>query len=100
MACTNEQIVEACFEQAEKFIPKRWYSKREMIKDERAFSPFAQGKAFSTIKPSPILLRWIRCRLLTIFLGRYGCVGKNLALSELRFVHHWLCAGRRWKAYD
>lgn len=36
--------LEACFEQAEEFIPERWYSRREMIKDERAFSPFAQGK--------------------------------------------------------
>ncbi|KAL8947425.1 MAG: hypothetical protein Q9222_006293 [Ikaeria aurantiellina] len=52
--------LEECFERAGEFIPERWYSKREMVKDERAFSPFAQG--------------------------RYGCVGKNLALSELRFV--------------
>ncbi|KAL8754101.1 MAG: hypothetical protein Q9184_005223 [Pyrenodesmia sp. 2 TL-2023] len=52
--------LEECFERAEEFIPERWYSKRDMIKDGRAFAPFAQG--------------------------RYGCVGKNLALSELRFV--------------
>lgn len=35
--------VEECFERAGDFIPERWYSKREMIKNERAFAPFAQG---------------------------------------------------------
>ncbi|KAL8651746.1 MAG: hypothetical protein Q9210_003077 [Variospora velana] len=52
--------LEECFERAGEFVPERWYSKRDMITNERAFAPFAQG--------------------------RYGCVGKNLALSELRFV--------------
>lgn len=36
-------LVEECFEQAGEFIPERWYSKRDMIKNERAFAPFAQG---------------------------------------------------------
>lgn len=35
--------VEECFEQAGEFIPERWYSKRHLIKNERAFAPFAQG---------------------------------------------------------
>ncbi|KAK5991667.1 Cytochrome P450 monooxygenase notG [Cladobotryum mycophilum] len=51
---------ERCFEQADKFIPERWLSKPGMVKDSRSFVPFAQG--------------------------RYTCVGKSLALSELRVV--------------
>ncbi len=37
------RAVESCFEQAKDFVPERWYSKPEMIKDKRAFAPFAQG---------------------------------------------------------
>jgi len=50
----------SCYEQAQDFIPERWYSKPEMVKDKRAFIPFS--------------------------IGRYNCVGKNLALMELRAV--------------
>ncbi|KAF4629298.1 hypothetical protein G7Y89_g8848 [Cudoniella acicularis] len=50
----------SCFEKPGEFIPERWYSKPEMVKDKRAFAPFAQG--------------------------RYSCVGKNLAMGELRLV--------------
>ena len=36
-------VVESCFEQANDSIPERWYSGPEMIKDKRAFAPFALG---------------------------------------------------------
>jgi cytochrome P450 len=36
--------VESCFEKADEFIPERWYSKPEMVRDKRAFAPFSQGK--------------------------------------------------------
>ncbi|KAL8793202.1 MAG: hypothetical protein Q9195_004232 [Heterodermia aff. obscurata] len=52
--------LESCFERANEFIPERWYSRPEMIKDKIAFAPFA--------------------------LGRYYCIGKNLAYSEMRYV--------------
>lgn len=52
--------LESCFEKVERFIPERWNSSPTMIKDKRAFAPFAQG--------------------------RYSCVGKNLALTELRYI--------------
>ncbi|CZR61640.1 related to pisatin demethylase cytochrome P450 [Phialocephala subalpina] len=42
------------------FIPERWYSKPELIHHKNAFAPFS--------------------------IGRYGCIGKNLALMELRTV--------------
>ena len=51
---------ESCFEKANQFIPERWYSNPSMVKNKRAFAPFSQG--------------------------RYSCVGKNLALAELRYV--------------
>ncbi|KAI9745627.1 MAG: hypothetical protein M1818_001161 [Claussenomyces sp. TS43310] len=52
--------LESCFEQANEFIPERWYSRPEMVKNKNAFAPFARGQ--------------------------YYCIGKNLAYSELRFV--------------
>ena len=45
---------------AESFVPERWYSKSEMIKHKDGFAPFS--------------------------LGPFGCIGKNLALMELRLV--------------
>ncbi|KAF5873339.1 putative benzoate 4-monooxygenase cytochrome protein [Botrytis fragariae] len=43
-----------------KFCPERWYSRPEMILDKRAFAPFG--------------------------VGRTSCVGKNLALTEVRMA--------------
>ena len=52
--------VDKSFARASEFVPERWYSRPEMVADKRAFTPFS--------------------------IGRFACVGKNLALSELRFV--------------
>lgn len=52
--------LESCFQKPLQFIPERWYSQSDLVKDKRAHAPFSQG--------------------------RYACVGKNLALAELRFV--------------
>ena len=52
--------LEICFKQADKFVPERCYSNPEIFKKKKAFVPFSQG--------------------------RYSCVGKNLALAELRYV--------------
>ncbi|PQE04137.1 hypothetical protein CJF31_00003232 [Rutstroemia sp. NJR-2017a BVV2] len=52
---------ERYFVQGEDFIPERWTSERpDMLKDKRAFIPFGYGV--------------------------HGCVGKTLALHELRLV--------------
>ncbi len=74
----TSKSVESCFEQATEFIPERWYSKPEMIKNKNAYAPFALGLPYlhspsfrHTNKNIP---------------GRYSCVGKNLALQELRYV--------------
>ncbi|KAJ5963974.1 uncharacterized protein N7479_003850 [Penicillium vulpinum] len=42
------------------FIPERWYSQPELIKDKRAFAPFG--------------------------VGRTSCVGRHLALAQIRLV--------------
>lgn len=40
------------------FLPERWYSQEEKVKHKDAFAPFSMGP--------------------------FGCIGKNLALMELR----------------
>ena len=49
-----------CFNQPDEFIPERWYSQVHLVKNKDAFVPFS--------------------------IGAYSCVGKNLALMELRHV--------------
>jgi cytochrome P450 len=52
--------VESCFQHASEFIPERWGDKPELILNKAAFAPFSSGV--------------------------YSCVGKQLALMELRGV--------------
>ncbi|KAI8633186.1 cytochrome P450 [Xylariaceae sp. FL1651] len=52
--------LESAYEKPESWIPERWTTRRNMVKDSRAFAPFAHG--------------------------RYNCVGKNLAMIEMRLV--------------
>ncbi|OKO95665.1 Tryprostatin B 6-hydroxylase [Penicillium subrubescens] len=52
--------MESAFEDPLSFIPERWYSRPEMIRDKSAFAPFG--------------------------VGRRVCVGKNLALTQIRLV--------------
>ncbi|KAF2875739.1 cytochrome P450 [Massariosphaeria phaeospora] len=52
--------LEAAFEQPLEFIPERWSTRPELIKDKRAFAPFGSG--------------------------RTSCVGKQLAMIQLRLV--------------
>lgn len=37
-------IVESAYDRPEEFIPERWYSQGELIRDRRAFAPFGVGK--------------------------------------------------------
>lgn len=48
------------FAQPDDFIPERWTSRPKLIRDKNAFFPFS--------------------------LGRYGCIGKQLAYNEMRSV--------------
>ncbi|SMR55222.1 unnamed protein product [Zymoseptoria tritici ST99CH_1E4] len=49
---------ESIYVRAHELIPERWYSQPELIKNRGAYAPFARGS--------------------------WGCIGKNLALMELR----------------
>ncbi|SCN79469.1 related to pisatin demethylase cytochrome P450 [Fusarium fujikuroi] len=51
---------ERLFTHADKFIPERWTTKKELTKDPSLFVPFS--------------------------IGQYSCVGKQLGLMEIRFV--------------
>jgi len=48
------------FAQPDDFIPERWTTRPELVRDKNAFFPFS--------------------------LGRYGCIGKQLAYNEMRNV--------------
>ncbi|KAI0544498.1 benzoate 4-monooxygenase cytochrome P450 [Xylaria curta] len=52
--------LESAYTRPDEFIPERWYSRPELIKDRRAFSPFG--------------------------VGRRSCAGKRLAMTQLKLV--------------
>lgn len=41
---SDPNIVSAAYEDPEAFVPERWYSRKELVKDRRAFAPFGIGK--------------------------------------------------------
>ncbi|KAI2794603.1 hypothetical protein POX_a01202 [Penicillium oxalicum] len=51
---------EDSFEQAEKFIPERWYKKPEMVRNKSGFAPFG--------------------------LGHHSCLGRALAMNDMRLI--------------
>ena len=71
--------LESCYERPLEFIPERWYSKPEMIKNKVAFAPFSRGLR-------PIVYCSHEVNIANRLLGPYSCVGKQLALMELRTV--------------
>ena len=78
--------VEEAFQNPHDFIPERWYNKPELVKAPRAFAPFGMGKS-SGIK-NCVSTNYIWNTMMTIFptLGRTLCVGKNLAMAQMRLV--------------
>ncbi|KAI2615890.1 cytochrome P450 [Hypoxylon sp. NC1633] len=52
--------LESSYVDPELWIPERWSTRNELVKDARGFAPFSQG--------------------------RFNCVGKTLAMNEMRFV--------------
>ncbi|KAI0012738.1 cytochrome P450 [Xylariaceae sp. FL0662B] len=55
--------LESAFENPDDFVPERWTTKPDMVKDRRAFNPFG--------------------------IGRHNCPGKGLGLMEVRIVVLW-----------
>ncbi|KAK4675043.1 hypothetical protein QC764_501827 [Podospora pseudoanserina] len=58
---------EDCFEQGSSFIPDRWTTRPEMVRNAAAHAPFS--------------------------LGKYNCIGQHLAMRMMRAVH--ACAGHQ-----
>ena len=56
----NDVADEEIYTNAETFLPERWYSKPDMVKYKDAWAPFSMGP--------------------------FGCIGKSLAMMELRTV--------------
>lgn len=56
----NEVADDEIYPDAKSFIPERWYSKTDMVKYKDAWAPFSMGP--------------------------FGCIGKSLAMMELRVV--------------
>ncbi|KAI3339442.1 cytochrome P450 [Ustulina deusta] len=54
------QRLESSYENADQFIPERWTVRPDLVKDNRGFAPFSQGK--------------------------FSCLGKPLAMIEMRLV--------------
>jgi cytochrome P450 len=67
---------ERYFERPLEFIPERWTTERELTKNSSVSIPFLIG-TISSQKP---------LRNTKTFTGPYSCVGKQLALMELRYV--------------
>lgn len=90
------------YERAEEFVPERWYSKPEMIKQKEAYAPFSAGKCPSccsidvqhlphayfsvSIQGAWGINNGIFALTTQSITGPYGCIGKPLALMELRMV--------------
>jgi len=63
----TQRVDEHNYQNASSFIPERWYSRPGMIKHKDAYAPFSMGPM--------------------------GCIGKNLALTELRTLTARLVTG-------
>lgn len=75
-------LVESYYEHAEAFIPERWYSRPHLVKNKDAFAPFSKGPLYTHIPLPPPITQPPTNPLP----GRYRCVGRDLALMELRSV--------------
>lgn len=72
----DAKVDERCFVQPNEFIPERWTTRPELVKNKSVFIPFNSGE-FDPLS--------ISVKLETDgFLGQYTCVGKRLAMIELR----------------
>jgi len=76
---TNGYLDDRVFKRGNEFIPERFTSQQELTVDASVFTPFSVG-----------MLRQEDCfnqkSVTDRLLGRYSCVGKHLALMEVRTV--------------
>ena len=77
-------IVESAFEKPNEFIPERWTTKPEMVKNRQGLNGFGIGQ-WTTYSP-------FHGPSLTHRTGRHSCPGKALGQMELRMVTALLVA--------
>jgi cytochrome P450 len=70
---------ERAFKRADEFIPERWTTRPELIRDRQAFGPFSFGKFFC-------LYLFKHRQLVTKVPGHRQCPGRVLAYAELRLT--------------
>ncbi len=79
---------ESNYEQADEFVPERWYSRPEMIKNREAFLTWNIGES------ACLLCFWA----MSNFAGMNGCIGRALAIIEMRdLITHWIQSFRAVK---
>lgn len=74
---TNKCLDPRAFDHPDEFIAKRWTTQPELVKDRSNFIPFLTGLC-------PIMNGYFEYKLMSI--GSYACVGRRLALMEIRRV--------------
>lgn len=74
---------ELYFERADAFIPERWYSKPEMVKNRQAHTPFSIGKLDRT---KHISIESLYLEADASGSGKSSCIGKSLALMDIKLV--------------
>ena len=80
---TEEEIYTRAYE----FIPERWYLYPEMIKEKSAWAPFSTGTSnFPSLLLTSYLFPSTRFRSSNHLphTGPYSCIGRSLALMNIR----------------
>ena len=75
--CSHITLATKAYVDPNSFIPERWSTKPDLIKDKNAFYPFSLGMSTT---------RQTSARANGYHTGPMGCIGKPLALMELRCV--------------
>jgi cytochrome P450 len=73
----SNDLDERAFTQPNEFIPDRWTTKPDLVKNASVFTPFGTGQF-------PLSIAFLETN--TAIPGRYSCAGKQLGLMELRSV--------------
>lgn len=90
------------FEGPNEFIPERWLDESwERIKNKAAYAPFSSGKCNLWTGATLLILN-------ALCTGVYGCIGKNLALMQLRSIisrvalnfNLWFAPGETGESFD
>lgn len=75
---------EAVYERAAEFVPERWYSRPDMIKDRAGYAPFSTGTSrLIRLKIMNSGSLWLTNPFVLHVPGDHSCLGRPLALMEM-----------------